>query len=53
MACLVFLYNGNCYPQECWKITSYALLPVDGKVYGEVLIDRMVESTQPEVGKEK
>ena len=52
-ACIVPLYKGKGDRRECGSYRGISLLSVVGKVYGRVLIERVVESTDEAIGEEQ
>ena len=52
-ACIVPLYKGKGDSCECGSYRGISLLAVVGKLYGRVLIERVVEMTEVAVGEEQ
>ena len=52
-ACIVPLYKGKGDTRECGSYRGISLLSVVGKVYGRVLIERVIECTNGAVGGEQ
>uniref|UniRef100_A0A3P9JF00 ribonuclease H n=1 Tax=Oryzias latipes TaxID=8090 RepID=A0A3P9JF00_ORYLA len=52
-ACVVPLYKGKGDKYECGSFRGISLLSVVGKVYGRVLINRVVEGTEGMIGEEQ
>uniref|UniRef100_A0A8C8DHP6 ribonuclease H n=1 Tax=Oryzias sinensis TaxID=183150 RepID=A0A8C8DHP6_9TELE len=52
-ACVVPLYKGKGDKYECGSFRGISLLSVVGKVYGRVLINRVVEGTECMIGEEQ
>ena len=52
-ACIVPLYKGKGDRRECGSYRGISLLSVVGKVYGRVLIERVIECTDEAIGEEQ
>ena len=52
-ACIVPLYKGKGDRRECGSYRGISLLSVVGKVYGRVLIERVIECTDKAIGEEQ
>ena len=52
-ACIVPLYKGKGDTRECGSYRGISLLSVVGKVYGRVLIERVIECTDGAIGGEQ
>ena len=52
-ACIVPLYKGKGDTRECGSYRGISLLSVVGKVYGRVLIERVIECTDGAIGREQ
>ena len=53
MGCIVPLYKGKGDPLECRNSRGISLLSVPGKVYGKILIGRVIENSEGQVGEER
>ena len=53
MGCIVPLYRGKGDPLECPECRGISLLSVPGKLYGRVLIERVVETSEQQIGEEQ
>ena len=53
MGCIVPLYKGKGDPLECRNSRGISLLSVPGKVYGKILIKRVIENSEGQVGEEQ
>ena len=53
VGCIVPLYKGKGDPLECSKSRGISLLSVPGKLYGRVLIERVVETSEQQIGEEQ
>merc|ERR1712121_507428 len=53
IGCIVPLYKGKGDPLECKNNRGISLLSVPGKLYGRILIDRVVENSEGQIGEEQ
>ena len=53
VGCIVPLYKGKGDPLECRNSRGISLLSVPGKVYGRILIERVIENSDGQVGEEQ
>ena len=53
MGCIVPLYKGKGDPLECRNSRGISLLSVPAKVYGKILIRRVIENSEGQVGEEQ
>ena len=53
IGCIVPLYKGKGDPLECKNNRGISLLSVPGKVYGRILIERVIENSEEQVGEEQ
>lgn len=53
MGCIVPLYKGKGDALECKNNRGISLLSVPGKVYGRILIERVIESSESQIGEEQ
>ena len=53
IGCIVPLYKGKGDPLECKNNRGISLLSVPGKLYGRILIERVVENSEGQVGEEQ
>ena len=53
IGCIVPLYKGKGDPLECKNNRGISLLSVPGKVYGRILIERVIESSERQIGEEQ
>ena len=51
--CIVPLYKGKGDPLECKNNRGISLLSVPGKVYGRILIERVIENSEGQIGEEQ
>ena len=53
IGCIVPLYKGKGDPLECKNNRGISLLSVPGKVYGRILIERVIENSNEQIGEEQ
>merc|ERR1739841_243457 len=53
IGCIVPLYKGKGDPLECKNHRGKSLLSVPGKVYGRILIERVIENSERQIGEEQ
>ena len=53
IGCIVPLYKGKGDPLECKNNRGISLLSVPGKVYGRILIERVIENSEGQIGEEQ
>ena len=53
IGCIVPLYKGKGDPLECKNNRGISLLSVPGKVYGRILIERVIENSEGQIGGEQ
>ena len=53
MGCIVPLYKGKGDALDCKNNRGISLLSVPGKVYGRILIERVIESSESQIGEEQ
>ena len=51
--CSIPVYKGKCVRRACANYRVISILSIPGKIYGRVLISRMIESTKEQVGEEQ
>ena len=51
--CIIPLYKGKGDPLECKNNRGISLLSVPGKVYGRILIERVIENSEGQIGEEQ
>ena len=53
IGCIIPLYKGKGDSLECKNNRGISLLSVPGKVYGRILIDRVIEQSEGQIGEEQ
>ena len=53
IGCFIPLYKGKGDPLVCKNNRGTSLLSVPGKVYGRILIDRVIEHSEVQIGEEQ
>ena len=52
-ACIVPVYKGKGDRRDCANYRGISILSIPGKIYGRVLINRVIESTKEQVAEEQ
>ena len=53
VVCIVSVYKGKGDKRDCANCKGIGVLSIPGKIYGRVLINRMIESTKEQVAEEQ
>ena len=52
-ACIVPVYKGKGDRRDCVNYKGISILSIPGKIYGRVLINRVIESTKEQIAEEQ